>query len=82
MIILIYLQTNILKATLHWVQDSQRIIRETTLDCIKEKFIFIERLDAARVMTAIRKQNSDDSDILSKSADPGKLKKQKEWIEY
>ena len=80
MIILIYLQTNILKATLHWVQDSQRIIRETTLDGIDETSTFKERNDASTVRTAIQKNNYDNSDSLNKASDPRNHKNQKDQI--
>ena len=78
MIILIYLQTNTLKATLHWVQDSQRIIRETTLDGIDETSTFKERNDASTVRTAIQKNNYDNSDSLNKASDPRNHKNQKD----
>ena len=64
------------------MQDFQRISREPTLDGIEDKSTFQEKIDSERVWAAIRKHNAYESGSLSKAADPGKLKKQREWIAW
>ena len=66
----------------YWVQDSQKISRETTLDGIDHKTTSKENIDAARVQGAICKHNDDESDSLIKAADPGNINKQKECISW
>ena len=62
------------------MQYLQIIIREASLDGIEDKSNLEENIDAAGVRTAIPKHNSEDSDSLSKYADPGNMNKKKEWI--
>ena len=54
-------QNNRLKATLHWVQDFQRIIRDPKMDGIEDKSNFKENIDAERVWASIHKYNNDKS---------------------
>jgi hypothetical protein len=73
-------RTNLLKATIHWAQDFRRISRAVTLDTATvDAAAFRIIIEEARQRAATRKHNSDESDGLSKAADPGKLKRQKEW---
>jgi hypothetical protein len=72
-------RTNLLKATVHWVHDFRRISREPTLDSINNVQEYREAIEIARQRASTRKHNADESDTLSKAADPGKLKKQKDW---
>jgi hypothetical protein len=71
-------RTNLLKAVIHWAQDFRPIIREVTLDGI-DADEFKVAIEIAGQRAKIRKHNADESDTVSKAADPGKLKRQKEW---
>jgi hypothetical protein len=73
-------RTNLLKATVHWAQDFRRISREPSLENIEDMDDFKLAIDTARQRAQIRKHNADESDSLSKASDPGKLKRQKEWL--
>ncbi len=73
-------RTNLLKATVNWVQDFGRISREPNLDGIDDVDDFRAVIEVARQRAHIRQHNADESDSLSKAADPGKLKKQKDWV--
>ena len=48
-IILGFRRNNLLRKTMHWVQNLQRISRDTTIDGIEDKSTFKERIDASRV---------------------------------
>jgi hypothetical protein len=72
-------RTNLLKATIHWAQDFRRVSREPSLDDIMNEDEFKVTIDEARQRAQIRKHTVDESDQVSKSADPGKLKRQKDW---
>ena len=72
-------RTNLLKATVHWIQDFRRISREPSLDDITDQEDFKAKIDLARQRAQIRKHNIEESDSLSKASDPGKLKRQKDW---
>ena len=73
-------RTNLLKATVNWVQDFGRISREPSLGDIEDADDFRAAIEIARQRAHIRQHNADESDSLSKAADPGKLKKQKDWV--
>jgi hypothetical protein len=75
-------RTNLLKATIHWVQDFGRISREPSLDDLQDANEFKAAIEIARQRAEIRKRNSEESDSLSKAADPGKLKRQKDWTTW
>jgi hypothetical protein len=75
-------RTNLLKATIHWAQDFRRISREVTLDDVADAADFRAQIETARLRAQIRKHNAEESDSLSKAADPGKLKRQKDWIAW
>ena len=73
-------QTNLQILTVHWMQYSQSISRETTLDDIEEKSVIKEKIDSARMKAAICQYIYDESDSLIKSADPGNTNKKKGWV--
>jgi hypothetical protein len=73
-------RTNLLKATIHWAKDFLRVSREPSLDGIVDREEFKEALEIARQRAVIRQHNADESAQVSKSADPGKLKRQKDWV--
>ena len=64
----------------HLVQYLQKIFREPTIEGIEDNPTSKERIDASREWAAICKNNDEDSDRLSNVADPGNLRKKKEWI--
>lgn len=74
-----------LKGIVHWVQDYKRVSRDAavdgTIDMVDEA-TFLAALDVARDRAKMRKHKLDESDNLSKAADPGKLKKQKDWMQW
>jgi hypothetical protein len=75
-------RTNYLKATIHWTQDFRRISREPTLDGIENINDFKDAIEQARQRAQMRKHTSEESESLIKSSDPGKLKKNKEWLQW
>jgi len=76
-------KTNLLKASINWAQDFRRISREVSLDpAVTDEAMFRDQIETARQRSIIRKYNTDESDGLSKAADPGKLKKQKDWTSW
>jgi hypothetical protein len=75
-------RTNYLKATLHWAQDFRRVSRDVTLNDVNDITDFREQIEVARQRALIRSHNAAESDGLSKAADPGKLKRQKEWTAW
>ena len=75
-------RTNCLKATIHWAQDFRRISRAVLLDpAVIDEATFKAQIETAKQRAAIR-ENLEESDGLTKAADPGKFKKQKEWIAW
>jgi hypothetical protein len=70
-------RTNLLKATIHWAQDFRCISKEVTLEGIDDAADFRNAIKTARQRAQIRKHSAEESDSLSKAADPGKLKRQK-----
>ena len=75
-------RTSLLKAVVHWTQDFRRISREVTLDGIADAATFRNLIERAKQRAQIRKHNAEDAEGISKAADPGKLKRQKEWIAW
>ncbi len=73
-------QTNLLRATVHWAQDFRRISRAPTLDGIGAMPDFKAAIETAKQRAQIRKHNAEESDSLSTASDPGKLKRQKDWL--
>ena len=75
-------RTNLLKAAVHWAQDFRRISRVVSLDGIDNAVAFKLVIETARQRAYIRKFNAEEDSGLSKAADPGKLKRQKEWTAW
>jgi hypothetical protein len=75
-------RTNLLKAAIHWAQDFRRISGVPNLDDVADQAEFREALETARLRAQMRRHNAEESDGLSKAADPGKLKRQKEWTTW
>jgi hypothetical protein len=73
-------QTKLLRATIHWAQDFRRINRAPTLDGIGAMPDFKAAIETAKQRAQIRKHNAEESDSLSTATDPGKLKRQKDWL--
>jgi hypothetical protein len=73
-------RTNLLRATVHWAQDFRRITRVPTLDGIGAMPNFKAAIEATKQRAHIRKHNAEESDSLSTASDPGKLKRQKDWL--
>jgi hypothetical protein len=73
-------QTNLLIATVYWAQDFRRISRLPTLDGIGAMPDFKAAIETAKQRAQIRKHNAEESDSLSTASDPGKLKRQKDWL--
>jgi hypothetical protein len=74
-----------LKGVVHWVQDFGRVSHEAAVDGapdMVDEATFLAALDAARDRAKMRKHELEESDDLSKAADPGKLKKQKDWMQW
>ena len=73
-------RTNFLKATIHWSQDFRMIRRTPSLICISNTAKFRAAVEAARQRASIRNHSLEESASLSKAADPGKLKRHKDYI--
>jgi hypothetical protein len=73
-------RTNLLRATVHWAQDFRRISRAPTLDGIGAMPDFKAAIETAKQSAQIRKHNAEELDSLSTASDPGKLKRQKDWL--
>ena len=69
-------------AKVHWVNELNRIIRYPTLDGVGDIYTSKERIYTAKVWAYIQNNNDGESDIIRKSAYPGKLKKQNELISW
>ena len=75
-------RTNLLKATIHWAQDFRRISRAPSLIGIRNAAELRDTIEATRQRTRIRKLSLEELDSLSKAANPGNLKRHKEWITW
>jgi hypothetical protein len=74
-----------LERLVHWAQDFKRISRTAVTDGIADmadQATFLAALEVAGERAKMRKHKLDESDNLSKAADPGKLKKQKDWLNW
>jgi hypothetical protein len=72
-------RTNRLKAAINWAQDFRRVSREVTLDpAVTDMAEFRIQIETAKQRALIR-DSSDEDGGLTKAADPGKLKRQKDW---
>ena len=67
----------------HWVQDFRRVRMDPNIDGIDDGIVFCAALDEAYYRADVRKIAKDDqSDMVSKAADPGKLKGERKWPEW
>lgn len=67
---------------IHWAQDYQRIGKEPTIVGIHDAIQFRSALDEAYERADVRKVEKDQSDTVSKAADPGKFKDERKWPKW
>ena len=67
---------------IHWVQDFRRVGKEPTIAGFVNAARFRVALEEAFDRADVRKIEADQSDTLSKAADPGKLKDERKWPEW
>jgi hypothetical protein len=68
---------------IHWVQDFARINKTPSLDDFAGNPVaFRTALDEASTRADVRKVEKDQSDTVSKAADPGKFKDERKWPEW
>ena len=67
---------------IHWVQDFGRVGEEPTLEGVENAEQFKTMLDEAYQRADVRKIEKDQSDTVSKAADPGKFKDERKWPEW
>ena len=68
---------------IHWVQDFARINKTPSLDDFAGNPVaFRSALDEASTRADVRKVEKDQSDTVSKAADPGKFKDERKWPEW
>ena len=68
---------------IHWVQDFKRISGHPSLDGFGgDPIAFRQALDDASNRADVRKIEKDQSDTVSKAADPGKFKDERKWPEW
>ena len=73
-------RARLLTGLIHWVQDHDRIGKVPSLDEFDgDAAAFREALDVAAKRAKFRKVEKDQSDTISKAADPGKFKDEKKW---
>ena len=75
-------RTRYLIGLIHWVQDYQRIGEEPTIVGIQDAAQFRAALDEAYERADVRKVEKEQSDTVSKAADPGKFKDERKWPEW
>jgi hypothetical protein len=68
---------------IHWVQDFQRVGEDPSLQAFGEdQEMFKDELSIAYYRAEVRKVEKDQSDTVSKAADPGKFKDERKWPEW
>ena len=67
---------------IHWVQDFGRVGQTPTVEGIVDAEQFKAVLDEAYQRADVRKIERDQSDTVSKAADPGKFKDERKWPEW
>ena len=67
---------------IHWVQDFGRTGEEASINGINNAIQFRAALDEASQRADVRKIEKDQSDTVSKAADPGKFKDERKWPEW
>ena len=75
-------KTQYLIGLVHWVQAFARIGETPSLDGIGGAASFKAVLDIASYRADVRKVEKDQSDTVSKAADPGKFKNERKWPEW
>jgi hypothetical protein len=73
---------NLLKSTIHWVQDFRRISRTPTLVDVTDINDFKMKIQTARERSQVRRSRTEESSSISKAADPGKCKGSKGWLAW
>jgi hypothetical protein len=74
-----------LKHAAHWTQDYVRVSRDSAAEGLIDLIdapTFLDALDVARDRAKMRKHKAEESEALSKAADPGSLKKHKDWANW
>ena len=66
-------------AMMHWCQDHQRCSEEPDIADFANADAFKEALQVSAQRALLRKNDSDQVDMISKAADPGKFKEEKKW---
>jgi hypothetical protein len=67
----------------HWVQDFERVSQIPTLDAFGgDAELFCTALDVAFNRAEVRRVKKEQSDTVSKAANPGKFKDKKKWSEW
>ena len=64
------------------MQDFHRVGEEPAIEGFNNAAQFREALEEASNCADVRKIEGDQSDTLSKAADPGKLKDERKWTEW
>jgi hypothetical protein len=67
---------------IHWNQDFQRTGESPTIEGIADAAQFRTALDEASIRADVRKVEKEQSDTVSKAADPGKFKDERKWPEW
>ncbi|KAI2491295.1 hypothetical protein MHU86_23277 [Fragilaria crotonensis] len=75
-------RTRYLIGLIHWVQDFARVGETPSLDGIEDAVQFKAVLDIASYRADVRKVEKEQSDTVSKAADPGKFKNERKWPEW
>jgi hypothetical protein len=75
-------RTRHLIGLIHWVQDFARVGETPSLDGIEDAVSFRAVLDIASYRADVRRVEKDQSDTVSKAADPGKFKNERKWPEW
>jgi hypothetical protein len=75
-------RTRYLIGLIHWVQDFARVGETPSLDGIEDAAQFRAVLDIASYRADVRKVEKDQSDTVSKAADPGKFKNERKWPKW
>ena len=75
-------RTKWLIAMMHWVQDFYRCSKQPTIDDFVTANDFKQALSTATQRASLRKVDTDQVDMISKAADPGKLKSERKRPEW
>ena len=69
-------------AMMHWCQDHQRCSEEPDIADFANADAFKEALQVSAQRALLRKNDSDQVDMISKAANPGKFKDEKKWPDW